>query len=114
MNTCPICDGDGCRTYPLMVARWAAGKDRVHWLKIHDQLNGVKLGKTWNQLVPTRKQKSQPPDPDKFRAWKEIRACPHRTRDEGCGCSGHRCGLGKGRDGLVTSRDCLACVRAGW
>lgn len=51
-----------------------------------------------------------PPDPRGFRAWRLVLACPHRSRDAGCGCSGYRCGLGKGRGGLVAHRDCLACV----
>ncbi len=43
-------------------------------------------------------------------ALSAVKACPHRSRDAGCGCSGHRCAVGKGRDGIVTHRDCLSCV----
>lgn len=42
----------------------------------------------------------------------QVLRCPHRSRDSGCGCTGHRCGLGKGRDGIVSTYDCLACVEA--
>jgi hypothetical protein len=40
----------------------------------------------------------------------EAKECPHRTRDAGCGCCGHRCARGKGRDGLVNDWDCLGCL----
>lgn len=97
---CPICGGDSCRGYDLMWVRWLSGRDRDHWRRVHDRLNGVVAP---DQLVP-------PPVGESVAALKLVRACPHRSRDEGCGCNGHRCALGKGRAGLVTHRDCLACV----
>ena len=38
---CPICGRAGCVTYPLMLERFAAGRDVEHWTRIHDQLNGI-------------------------------------------------------------------------
>jgi hypothetical protein len=44
---------------------------------------------------------------------KAISLCRQRSVD-GCGCGGRgRCGLGKGRDGIVYHPDCLACIRSG-
>ena len=35
---CPICGESDCdRTYPLMLARWAEGRDREHWRRVHDR-----------------------------------------------------------------------------
>jgi hypothetical protein len=44
---------------------------------------------------------------------KEIKACPQRTDETGCGCGGlARCALERGYQGLVNHHDCLACLRA--
>jgi hypothetical protein len=40
-DPCPICGGTGCRTYDLMLVRWLSGRDRDHWRRVHDVLNGV-------------------------------------------------------------------------
>jgi hypothetical protein len=53
---------------------------------------------------------TRPTPSEAFKAMNLVRACPHRSRDEGCGCSGARCALGKGKDGLVSHRECLVCV----
>src|SRR5208282_3776366 len=41
MNDCPICGGSSCQTYPLMLERFAAGRDREHWRAVHDRMNGI-------------------------------------------------------------------------
>lgn len=41
----------------------------------------------------------------------EAKACEHRSRDAGCGCSGYRCAAGRGRGGIVNDWDCLRCLR---
>jgi len=38
---CLICGSTGCTTYPLMIERFVAGRDREHWQCIHDQINGI-------------------------------------------------------------------------
>jgi hypothetical protein len=44
---------------------------------------------------------------------KAISLCRQRSV-EGCGCGGQgRCGLGKGRAGIVYHPDCLECIRSG-
>ncbi len=43
----------------------------------------------------------------------QIKACPYRSRDSGCGCAGMRCALGKGKSGIVSFNDCLTCVKGG-
>jgi hypothetical protein len=43
----------------------------------------------------------------------EMKRCPERTPEAGCGCGGlARCALGKGREGLVNHADCFACLQA--
>ncbi len=36
---CPICGKDGCKTYPLMVENFLAGKNVDHWRRVHDRMN---------------------------------------------------------------------------
>jgi hypothetical protein len=78
--------------YDLMWVRWLSGRDRDHWRRVHDRLNGV--GARDQSVPPPR-----PPVAESVAAMKRVKECPHRSRDEGCGCNGHRCALGKGRAG---------------
>lgn len=39
-----------------------------------------------------------------------VNACPYRSRDAGCGCSGHRCAL-RTTSPIVSHIDCLDCVK---
>jgi hypothetical protein len=42
----------------------------------------------------------------------QMKACPHRRPEDGCGCAGlARCDLSKGRKGLVNHLDCFDCLR---
>ncbi len=40
---CTICNKPECpgKTYPLMVERFAAGRDVDHWRATHDRINGL-------------------------------------------------------------------------
>jgi hypothetical protein len=102
IDPCPICGGTGCRTYDLMLVRYLSGRDRDHWRRVHDRLNGVDQMRIPNSHLP--------PAAESVAALRKIKECPHRSRDTGCGCNGHRCALGKGKAGLVAHRDCMACV----
>jgi hypothetical protein len=77
-----------------MVERYAAGRDVEHWVRIHDQLNG---------LAPSQAAVIQsPPDP-----WLAvIRACDYHN--PGC-CSSPMpfCSLYAKN---VTREDCIACL----
>jgi hypothetical protein len=43
---------------------------------------------------------------------RKIAACPYRSRDAACGCSGHRCGLRFSQPSAIVSHiDCLDCVK---
>jgi hypothetical protein len=56
---CPICGRSGCKTYPLILEKWAAGENREHWKRIHDQMNGLayppKLEQAGNALIAAAK-----------------------------------------------------------
>lgn len=40
-----------------------------------------------------------------------MKACPYRDPRTDCGCAGlARCGLGKGKDGIVNIQECIDCV----
>lgn len=39
-EACPICQKPDCKGYPYMWAQFAAGRNRRHWLKIHEFVNG--------------------------------------------------------------------------
>jgi hypothetical protein len=88
-HPCPICGGTGCKTYDLMLVRYLSGRDRDHWRRVHDRLNGRDQAGNGVAVLP--------PASESIAAMKKVKECPHRSRDEGCGCSGHRCALGKGR-----------------
>jgi hypothetical protein len=38
-----------------------------------------------------------------------VNACPYRSRDAACGCSGHKCAL-RTASPIVSHIDCLDCV----
>lgn len=40
----------------------------------------------------------------------EFNACPHRSRDTTCRCRQHKCALGKGTEGYVTTWECSICL----
>ncbi len=40
----------------------------------------------------------------------QMKSCPFRSVDPGCGCSGARCALRRG--GIVSHVDCFACLKA--
>jgi hypothetical protein len=99
-DACPICGVAGCgRTYPLMLERWAAGRDREHWRRIHD---GIKRGSNASVF---------PKAAETIALIKRMGECPDRkpTTNAGCGCA--LCARGKGRGGIVNHRDCFACLR---
>jgi hypothetical protein len=101
-DRCPICGGEGCATYPLMVKEFAAGRNREHWRTIHDQMNGV-------APVPSRPQASRVvPSSAAIRATQlGFHRCWFSTKDSECGCSGVRCHLKKR---IVTLSDCVTCL----
>jgi hypothetical protein len=49
------------------------------------------------------------PDPEWLYWFAAIRACPHRTNHDGCGCQG-TCDLGKGLYGHVDETVCRLCL----
>lgn len=113
MNSpCPICGGSDCVTYPLMLTRWAEGRDREHWRLIHDRLNDPAPLPSPDQFADASKMVPSIPPAEVLALIRRAEACEHRTsvKDAGCGCIG-RCDLGKGRSGIVNHQECIACLR---
>lgn len=42
---------------------------------------------------------------------RRIKECPSWERDPTCGCGLNRCSEGKGKNGVISQLDCLACLR---
>jgi hypothetical protein len=59
-DPCPICGGTGCRTYDLMLVRWLSGRDRDHWRRVHDRLNGVGPGPATPSPLAARRPSRSP------------------------------------------------------
>jgi hypothetical protein len=95
--TCVICGKEACKTYPLMIERFTAGRDVEHWRRIHDRMNGMA------PTVIVVPQAPSPPDP-----WLPlIRACD----DYQPGCCASPAPFCT-RFNVVPSRDqCIACLQ---
>jgi len=101
-DACPICGVVGCtRSYPLMLARWAAGRDREHWRRIHDEIDAP--------------PGDRPSVSESLSLIRRMEACPDREKRTDCGCAGlATCHRGKGdARGLVSPQQCFQCLREG-
>jgi len=65
-----------------------------------------------NQQEPQTKKNDPAPVPlaESLPLLRLVNACPYRSRDAACGCSGHRCAL-RVADPIVTHLDCMECVK---
>ncbi|MGZ5996121.1 MAG: DUF6171 family protein [Isosphaeraceae bacterium] len=101
-DPCPICGGTGCRTYPLMVERFTAGRDVEHWRRIHDSINGVETAAAYPSLLAQAGNLARAAaafvadglavvgDEEQARRLELCRTCPQFDADQGrcrlCGC----------------------------
>ena len=87
-NTCPVVGECDC---PAVLCRRHEANPR-RWRKVVEQVNGSE---------PLR------PSLAEFNTnLAAIKACPHFSRPEGCGCAFGRCGK---YDRATTYRECLDC-----
>jgi hypothetical protein len=81
-----------------------------HWLGSDDPVERAHAA--WRLAQPDVLPPGPPPIPlpESLALLRLVKTCPYRSRDAGCGCSGHRCAL-RTATPIVSHQDCLDCMR---
>ena len=114
-QTCLNCPcPSACLRWEIFCA-WAA-EDPPNPINLRHICSRSALGDTPSIVAPTdtvaqavQGAAGRPAAAEALALARRMRACPYRSQDASCGCSGGRCGLRRG--GPVSHIDCFDCLR---
>jgi hypothetical protein len=95
----------------LAIARTGHGRLRALCSQAHPDHAAYRL---WVLRMAGETEPDFPPSPipltESLALLRIVNACPYRSRDSKCGCSGHRCALRRDHP-IVTHLNCLDCAK---